>query len=66
MLAGKTIFIDTDTVFFKDPALLFKRVTDDQFLMDEFELSWAQASRRAWYRPLVTLLDAEFIAPAPA
>ncbi|AOA06338.1 hypothetical protein [Pseudomonas sp. TMW 2.1634] len=66
MLAGKTIFIDTDTVFFKDPALLFKRVTDDQFLMDEFELSWAQASRRAWYRPLVTHLDAEYIAPAPA
>lgn len=66
MLAGKTIFIGYRYGFFQRPRLLFKRVTDDQFLMDEFELSWAQASRRAWYRPLVTLLDAEFIAPAPA
>lgn len=65
-LAGKTIFIDTDTVFFKDPALLFKRVSDDQFLMDECELSWAQASRRSGYSPLVTQLDAEKSAPAPA
>ena len=65
-LAGKTIFVDTDTVFLKDPAQLFKRVSDDQFLMDEFELSWAQASRRSWYSPLVTHLDAENKAPAPA
>ena len=45
---------------------MFKRVSDDQFLMDEFELSWAQASRRSWYSPLVTHLDAENKAPAPA
>lgn len=64
--ASKTIFIDTDTVFFKDPALLFKRVSDDRFLMDEFELSWAQASRRSWYSLLVTHLQAENRAPAPA
>lgn len=65
-LTGKTIFVDTDTVFLKDPAQLFKRVSDDQFLMDEFELSWAQASRRSWYSSLVTHLDAENKAPAPA
>ena len=65
-LADKTIFVDTDTVFFKDPARLFKRVTDDQFLMDEFELSWAQASRRSWYSPLVTQIDAENKTPTAA
>lgn len=65
-IAGKTIFVDTDTVFFKDPARLFKRVTDDQFLMDEFELSWAQASRRSWYSPLVTQIDAENKTPTAA
>ena len=65
-LADKTIFIDTDTVFVEDPARLFKRVTDDQFLMDEFELSWAQASRRSWYSPLVTHIDAENKTPASA
>lgn len=65
-LAPKTIFVDTDTVFLKNPAQLFKRLTDNQFLMDEFELSWAQAARRSWYGPLVAHLDAESRVPAPA
>ena len=70
MLAGKTIFIDTDTVFFKDPALLFKRVTDDQFLMDEFELSWAQRLLGARVRfavdvlPLVSVVSIVIIVAA--
>ena len=64
-LSGKTIFVDTDTVFFKDPAQLFKRVSDNHFLMDKFELSWADASRRLGFRKLVTQLDAENKAPAP-
>ena len=65
-LAGKTIFTDTDTVFFKDPAQLFKRVTDDQFLMDEFEWYWDEASRRSEFSALVTHLKAENKVPVPA
>ncbi|MCU1729133.1 hypothetical protein NTD86_19330 [Pseudomonas sp. 7P_10.2_Bac1] len=48
-LADKTIFVDTDTVFFKDPALLFERISDQQYLMDEFEWEWAEAKLRADY-----------------
>lgn len=65
-LADKTIFIDTDTVFFKDPAELFGRVTDDQFLMDEFEWSWAQASRRPEYRAFAEEVEAGSERPAPS
>lgn len=65
-LASKTIFVDTDTVFFKDPAQLFKRVTDDQFLMDEFEWRWDEASRRPEFSPLVIHLNAGDEAPVPA
>ena len=48
-LAEKTIFIDTDSTFLKDPAELFQRVTDDQFLMDEFEWTWAESCQRPEY-----------------
>ncbi|MET3051494.1 MULTISPECIES: hypothetical protein [Pseudomonas] len=48
-LAETTIFIDTDTVFVKDPAALFGRVSEDRFLMDEFEMLWAEASQRNEY-----------------
>lgn len=65
LLAEKTIFIDTDTVFSKDPAQLFKRVTDDQFLMDEFEWNWSEASRRIEYSALVAHLDAVHKTPTP-
>ena len=64
-LADKTIFIDTDTVFVKDPSRLFKRVTDDQFLMDEFEWRWDEASLRSEFSVLVTHLNTGNEAPAP-
>ena len=48
-LADKTIFVDTDTVFFKDPAQLFSRVTEQQYLMDQFEWTWAEAKHRPDY-----------------
>ena len=63
-LADKTIFVDTDTVFFKDPALLFERISDQQYLMDEFEWEWAEAKLRADYVAFSDELIANGKAPA--
>lgn len=65
-LAEKTIFIDTDTVFLKDPTELFQRVTDDQFLMDEFEWTWAKGSQRPAYHAFAKELDDRNESPAPS
>lgn len=43
-LAGKTVFIDTDTFFLRDPALLFAAVTDHVCLADELYRSQLPAS----------------------
>ena len=64
-LAEKTIFIDTDTDFLKDPVELFQRVSDDQFLMDEFEWSWAVGSQRPEYHAFAQELSAKNQSPAP-
>lgn len=48
--ADKTVFIDTDTVFLQAPQKLFSQVGDGQFLVDEVEMSWAEASRSSYYR----------------
>jgi hypothetical protein len=64
-LAEKTIFIDTDTVFLKDPAELFPRVSDDQFLMDELEWTWAKGSQRKEYRAFAQELASRNETPAP-
>jgi len=65
-LAKKTVFIDTDTVFLKDPSELFKRVNDDQFLMDEFEWSWEEGAQRREYKTLVGELAERNASPAPS
>lgn len=65
-LAEKTIFVDTDTIFVKDPALLFDRVGDDRFVMDQFEFTWREASQRADYSGLVSELAASGQTPAPS
>lgn len=36
-LAEKTLFVDTDTLFFADPDLLFKQIEPGQYLMDRLE-----------------------------
>lgn len=64
-LAEKTIFIDTDTVFLTDPAELFQRVTDDQYLMDEFEWTWAEGSQREEYLAFSQDLESSSERPAP-
>lgn len=64
-LAEKTIFIDTDTVFLKDPAELFPRVSDDQFLMDELEWTWAKGSQRKEYHAFAQDLASRNETPAP-
>lgn len=62
-LADKTLFVDTDTVFFKDPAQLFSRITEQQYLMDEFEWTWAQAKHRPDYVAFAHDLSARGMAP---
>ncbi|NIF30357.1 hypothetical protein F3J44_28895 [Pantoea sp. Tr-811] len=47
--AQKTIFIDTDTVFLQAPQKLFHQVDGGQFLVDEIEMSWAEASGSSYY-----------------
>ncbi|MFK3819581.1 hypothetical protein ACI2KG_23825 [Pseudomonas sp. NPDC089407] len=42
--ADKTVFIDTDTVFLQSPLKLFSQVDAGQFLVDEVEANWAEAS----------------------
>lgn len=65
-LADKTIFVDTDTVFLKDPSVLFQRVNEDQFLMDEFEWTWAKGSRRPGYHAFAEELTAKNKTPSPS
>lgn len=47
--ADKTVFIDTDTVFLQSPLKLFGQVDAGQYLVDEVEMSWAEASHREDY-----------------
>lgn len=61
--ARKSIFVDTDTVFIKDPALLFERVAKGRFLMDQLEFKWAEASRRREYSGLKEQLKSENASP---
>ncbi|ATB64041.1 hypothetical protein [Pseudomonas mosselii] len=65
-LAEKTIFVDTDTIFVKDPALLFERVSDEHFLMDQYEFCWQHASQRDDYTGLVAELAASKRSPSPS
>ncbi|MEW9679263.1 hypothetical protein [Pseudomonas sp. TE50-2] len=65
-LAEKTIFVDTDTIFVKDPAILFERVSDEHFLMDQFEFCWQHASQRDDYTGLVAELAANQRSPSPS
>lgn len=48
--ADKTVFIDTDTVFLQSPQKLFSQVDAGQFLVDEVEMSWAEAARSSYCR----------------
>ncbi len=47
--ADKTVFIDTDTVFLQSPHKLFSQVDAGQFLVDEVEANWGEASRNSDY-----------------
>lgn len=65
-LAQKTVFVDTDTVFLKDPSELFRRVTDNQFLMDELEWSWEEGAQRREYQAFAQELIERNASPAPS
>lgn len=56
-LADKTIFIDSDTIFLKDPNLLFDRVGSNKFLVDNFEWTWLKALKRQEYKELAEYLN---------
>ncbi|WP_095064089.1 hypothetical protein [Pseudomonas sp. Irchel s3f19] len=62
--ADKTVFIDTDTVFLQTPQKLFSQVDVGQYLVDEIEMSWAEASRSDYYRGFTTGLARDGAAPA--
>lgn len=62
--ADKTVFIDTDTVFLQPPQKLFSQVDAGQFLVDEVEMSWAEASRSSYYRSFTHGLAEAGAAPA--
>lgn len=62
--AHKTIFVDTDTVFLMDPALLFERVSEGRYLMDQLEFKWAEAARRGEYAALCEQLRNEGALPS--
>ncbi|WP_236236638.1 hypothetical protein [Pseudomonas faucium] len=62
--AEKTVFIDTDTVFLKAPSKLFEQVDAGHFLVDEVEMSWAEASQSAYYAGFTQGLTLSGEAPA--
>ncbi|MGF6392535.1 hypothetical protein [Pseudomonas plecoglossicida] len=62
--AEKTVFIDTDTVFLKAPYKLFQQVDTEHFLVDEVEMSWAEASQSAYYAGFTRSLALSGDAPA--
>lgn len=62
--ADKTIFIDTDTVFLQSPLQLFQQVDARQFLVDEIEMSWVEASRANYYASFTQALTDCGDAPA--
>jgi hypothetical protein len=55
-LAEKTLFVDTDTLFLADPALLFQQIQPGQYLMDSFEYHWDYVCERDDYRRLASCL----------
>lgn len=61
--ADKTVFIDTDTLFLQSPLKLFSQVDVGQFLVDEVEMSWAEASRSSYYRSFTSGVAAAGAAP---
>ena len=62
--ADKTVFIDTDTVFLQSPQKLFSQVDAGQFLVDEIEMSWAEASQSEYYQGFTSGLARSGEAPA--
>ncbi|OOG88975.1 MULTISPECIES: hypothetical protein [Pseudomonas] len=63
-LAEKTLFVDTDTLFFADPDLLFKQIEPGQYLMDRLEYKWDYVCKRESYQTLGTHLRAHGITPS--
>jgi hypothetical protein len=43
--ANKTIFVDTGAVFLKGSALVFERVSEGRYLMNQLTFKWAEAAR---------------------
>jgi hypothetical protein len=48
-LAQKTLFVDTDTLFTRDPMQIFDRIEPGHYLMDRFEYDWKDVHERPDY-----------------
>jgi hypothetical protein len=59
-LADKTVLVDTDTIFRKDPSRLFELVTDTTVLIDQCERSWGQFKAGRKYRAINSHLRSKY------
>jgi hypothetical protein len=57
-LAQKTLFVDTDTLFTRDPMQILERIEPGQYLMDRFEYDWKDVHERPDYVKLGDCLRA--------
>ncbi|WP_460122686.1 hypothetical protein [Pseudomonas sp. S2_C03] len=57
-LAEKTLFVDTDTLFLRDPNLIFSQIQPGQYLMDCLEYQWQEVCERPEYHKLGECLHA--------
>ncbi|VVN19851.1 hypothetical protein PS662_04305 [Pseudomonas fluorescens] len=57
-LAEKTLFVDTDTLFTRDPNQIFKHIKPGHYLMDRLEYHWRDVCERPEYRKLGDCLRA--------
>ena len=65
-MADKTIFVDSDTIFLKNPSELFDRVDANTVLVDEFEWTWQHAVTLPEYNDLSRHLESTDASPAPS
>ncbi|OCW26606.1 hypothetical protein [Pseudomonas sp. S3E12] len=61
MLADKTLFVDTDTLFLKSPHRVFELIEPGQYVMDGFEYDWSYVCKRPDYLKLGEHLQAHGI-----
>lgn len=62
--AEKTLFVDTDTLFIRNPNLVFRHIQPGHYLMDRLEYHWQDVCKRPEYSKLGECLRDSGILPA--